>query len=50
MRWKSIGSSATGLPAYFSVSLDDVQRRVLVADGEHRLFEGAPLDLRQEAG
>ena len=28
--------------------LDDVERRVLVADGEHRLLEGATLDLRQK--
>ena len=28
--------------------LHDVERRFLVADGEHRLLEGAPLDARQE--
>ena len=26
--------------------LNDVERRVLVADGEHRLLEGAPFDFR----
>src|SRR5689334_893997 len=29
--------------------LDDIDGRVLVADGEHRLLEGTPLDVRQQA-
>jgi hypothetical protein len=29
--------------------LHDVERRVLVANGVHRLLEGAPLDLREKA-
>ena len=53
MRWKSSGSSAAGRCAVLLGEpqhrvLHDVERRFLVAHGEHRLLERAPLDALQE--